>query len=606
MFMNIIRETSSLAIRIWKNTFLVFTCGAFLVCAYMQLSSDNFDGLIILFGLGCLIASAIGSLPVLIALYFILPLIKKIIRQLVQRIYALLFSFFLITLLYGLAFGLLFKSPFASYNSFTDFLQATGIATGCLFTASLLSIGISAKDVKSFFNYQIKIKNNMNTNEEAQELVQSEIPEKQEKTNSVLIKALIVGSLILIMLIPMSFIQGLVTERKDRQADAIKEVSSKWAGPQTISNPYLVIPYKDSTQLLYSKSEVTTKYLVLLPENTSLKGDLFPEIRKRSIYKIPLYRTDLNMQGYFDLGRIEKNIRPEDIIYPGIKICFGLKEFKGVEEAIRIKINDSLILMTPGIPVNTIDTLGLSAPVNINNSNLQGKLTYSLNLKIKGSEQIQFEPLSGNSDFSLKSSWPSPSFMGNQIPAERIVKDSGFTASWKFNEANLPFDLALKDKDISKNDLAFGVSMVQPTDGYLQTIRCVKYAILIIGLSFAIFFIVELMQKNPVHPIQYALVGLALAIYYTLLLSTSEFTDFGYAYLIAAVATVLLISFYAQSHFKNIKTASVFCGFLTMLYGFIYILIQLEDTALLVGSIALFIILATVMYITRKINWYKL
>lgn len=371
--------------------------------------------------------------------------------------------------------------------------------------------------------------------------------------------------------------------------------------------PILVIPYTDSTQL-GSKGKIisVTKYLTLLPDNNSVKSTLFPEIRKRSIYKIPLYRTDINMNGEFDLSRIKKSVQADKIIFSGIKICFGLTEFKGVEEAIHINIQNTNLAMTPGLPVNNIDELGLSSPLAITSENLSSKLPYSFNLKIKGSEQLQFEPLSGNSDFNLQSTWPNPSFMGNQIPAERAVSDSGFFAKWRFNQANLPFDLVIKDKDISKNELAFGVSMIQPIDTYIQIFRCVKYAILIIGLSFAIFFIIELMQKNAVHPIQYALVGLALSIFYILLLSISEITDFSLAYLTAATPTVLLISFYAKTHFKNLKTASALFGFLLLLYGFIYVLIQLEDTALLVGSIALFIIMAAVMYITRKVNWYKL
>ena len=135
--------------------------------------------------------------------------------------------------------------------------------------------------------------------------------------------------------------------------------------------------------------------------------------------------------------------------------------------------------------------------------------------------------------------------------------------------------------------------------------RSIKYAILVIGLTFALFFIVEILQKNPVHPIQYILVGLALVIFYSLLVSISEFIPFDSAYLIAAIATIILITLYTKSHFKNWKTAGIFFGVLSGLYGFIYTLISLEDTALLTGSIALFVVLAIAMYATRKINWYQ-
>jgi inner membrane protein len=227
-----------------------------------------------------------------------------------------------------------------------------------------------------------------------------------------------------------------------------------------------------------------------------------------------------------------------------------------------------------------------------------------MQLKVKGSEQLHFLPLSSSSKFDISSTWASPSFDGNSLPNKREYNDSGFTAKWNFNRANLPFGTVIKEGTFKANSTAFGVSLVQPADQYNKTSRSVKYAILLIGLTFALFFIIELMQKKPLHPVQYVLVGIALVIFYTLLLSIGEYILFDYAYSIAAGATILLITFYAKSHFNSWKSASIFGTLLTCLYGFIFILISLEDTAFLVGSIGLFIILALVMYGSRKINWY--
>ena len=225
-------------------------------------------------------------------------------------------------------------------------------------------------------------------------------------------------------------------------------------------------------------------------------------------------------------------------------------------------------------------------------------------VKINGSEQLHFVPLAGNSTFSLTSTWPDPKFDGSNLPTSRNVGSQGFTAKWNFNKANLPFGTAIKDFDFKKEPFAFGVTMIQPADQYAKTMRSVKYAILFIGLTFALFFIIEIMQQKPVHPVQYVLIGIALVIFFTLLLSISEFILFDYAYLIAAAATISLISLYAKGHFNSLKTAGVFASLLACLYGFIFVLIRLEDTALLVGSIGLFIVLAVVMYASRKINWY--
>jgi inner membrane protein len=227
-----------------------------------------------------------------------------------------------------------------------------------------------------------------------------------------------------------------------------------------------------------------------------------------------------------------------------------------------------------------------------------------MDVKIKGSEQLHFQPYAGNSRFTLKSDWKNPSFDGSDLPSQRAINDSGFVATWNFNKANLSFGTVLKDFKLDPGSLSFGVTLVQPADGYAKTDRSIKYAILFIGLTFSLFFIIELLQKKPIHPVQYVLIGLALIIFYTLLLSMSEFIAFDLAYFIAALATILLISFYAYGHFKSFKTASVFGGVLVLLYGFTFVLIRLEDTALLLGSVGLFIILAIAMYASRKVNWY--
>ncbi|RYD72254.1 MAG: cell envelope integrity protein CreD, partial [Sphingobacteriales bacterium] len=243
-------------------------------------------------------------------------------------------------------------------------------------------------------------------------------------------------------------------------------------------------------------------------------------------------------------------------------------------------------------------------PVKINPTQLATGLAFDMQVKIKGSEQLHFIPMSASSKFNLQSTWPSPSFDGEMLPTERTITTQGFTSKWSFNQANLPFATVFKENTIADKKMDFGVSLVQPADQYGKTMRSVKYAILFIGLTFAFFFIIELMQKKAFHPVQYVLVGLALVIFYTLLLSISEYIAFDYAYLVAALATILLITLYAKGHFKSWKTAGIFFSLLSLLYAFIFVLIRLEDTALLVGSIGLFIVLALVMFASRKINWY--
>jgi inner membrane protein len=464
-----------------------------------------------------------------------------------------------------------------------------------------MAVAINSSIIKKYFSLQENDSNNYLLNQtytcmenSEQTISASPLSTGSSHSNKILYKGIITAVLILLMLIPMMFIQDLVKEREQRQNEVVNEVSSKWATAQTITTPYLAVPYKDTI----SKK---TKHLIILSENLDVTGNVIPEERTRSIYKVLLYRSALNLKANFHF-KLPADIDAKDIYFSDAKLCLGLSDFKGIEEKIKLSYNTVPVAMTPGLPVSNIDSIGLSAPVQINASD---NISFDVSLKLKGSERLNFMPLSANSNFQLSSSWQNPSFDGNILPSQRIIDNNGFKATWSFNEANLPFATILKDEKIDKESFAFGVNMVQPADQYAKTMRSVKYAILFIGLTFALFFIIELMQQKPVHPVQYVLVGLALVIFYSLLLSISEFLLFNQAYLIAASAIVILITLYAKGHFRSWKIAGIFGILLTALYGFIYILISLEDTALLVGSIGLFAVLSLIMYASRKINWYN-
>ncbi len=449
---------------------------------------------------------------------------------------------------------------------------------------------------------------------------------KDFSSSKTLMKGLITAGMILGMLIPTAFVSSLVKEREKRQDEVVDEVTSGWSNPQMLSGPYIYIPYQVAAKDTAKKSVTITKDLYLLPENLNVDGSIEPEVRLRSIYKVLLYRSDLNTSGNFKIT-LPKDIDINTLQLSEAKVCYGISDFKGIEEKMSVNFNGSKYDLVPGLPTNQVETvtiksanpdgdnkeephtkqvasIGLSAGIPLTKEDFNKPLNFNMHLKLKGSEQLHFVPLSANSNFSIKSSWADPKFDGNSLPSYRAVTKDGFLAKWSFNSANLPFGTVLTDFNFSKQDIAFGINMIQPTDQYSKTNRSVKYAILFIGLTFSLFFIIELMQHKPMHPIQYALVGMALVIFFTLLLSISEFIAFGYAYLIASFATISLITVYAKGHFKSYKSASIFGSLLTCLYAFIFILIQLEDAALLVGSIGLFIILAFIMFGSRKINWY--
>ncbi len=424
-----------------------------------------------------------------------------------------------------------------------------------------------------------------------------------EQSNKVLYKGIITAVLILLMLVPTVFISNLVSERKGRQAEVVREVSNKWAAAQTVSGYYLYLPYEVTELDAEKKPVLVQRELIFLPEDLSVSTVMEPEVRLRSIYKVLLYRSRSQISGQFKI-ELPAKLDSAHFKWNEARICIGINDIKGIEERLLVKLNDQSLELSPGLPTKELGKEGLSASLNWSAAPVAPLVRFESSLLLKGSEQLHFLPLAGNSCFQVESVWPSPSFDGNYLPATRVVSDSGFKASWAFNKANLPFGTQLQEIGFEPETFGFGITMVQPADQYAKTERSVKYAILFIGLTFSLFFIVELLQKKPVHPVQYVLIGLALSIFYALLLSISEFLYFDIAYIIAATATVLLISAYAKAHFKSFKTAALFGGVLTLLYVFTFILVRLEDTALLIGSLGLFTILALAMYASRKVNWY--
>ncbi|HML57552.1 MAG TPA: cell envelope integrity protein CreD, partial [Ferruginibacter sp.] len=268
--------------------------------------------------------------------------------------------------------------------------------------------------------------------------------------------------------------------------------------------------------------------------------DIYPEKRARSIYTILLYRSQLQLSGTFQPAW-PADIKKEDLQTDQARICFGIGDYKGVEKEIKIRLAQQSIELTPGVPVDVFNQPGLSAPVQLTIEQLEQGIEFAMDVSLKGSGKLHFLPLSSNSSFNVQSSWPNPSFDGNNLPNQRKVDATGFSATWNFNQANLPFASVNKSNQIKLDETAFGVSLVQPADHYDKSLRSVKYAILIIGLTFAVFFIMELVSKKPFHPVQYVLVGMALVIFYSLLLSVSEYISFDYAYLISAGATIAMV-----------------------------------------------------------------
>lgn len=420
---------------------------------------------------------------------------------------------------------------------------------------------------------------------------------------SLTVKGFITGFLILLMMIPAAMLQDLVKERKDRQEEVIAEVSSKWANQQVLSGPYLSVPYSQTIKTSEGKIATLEKTMIILPQTLEVLGDINPQFKSRGIYKVALYKTDIGMKGAFNLKEVE--IAADEMVHwDKAHLCIGVSDTRGIEEQPVAGFLGKQIPFAAGVPGKWLAARGASLEADLSEHTQDDLLSFSIPLKLRGSESLQVIPVGKSTTVQIKSPWTSPSFTGKFLPEYTLGKD-GFDANWQVLHFNRDFPQVWKNQEYDASDFAFGMSLLQPTDHYAKTTRSVKYAILLIGLTFGFFFLLEALQGHRVHPVQYILTGIALVVFYTLLLSIGEVLDFNLAYAIAALATTGLITSYGRHLFKSLKNALVLSGFLGSLYAFIFVLIQLEDRSLLAGSIGLFILVAIAMNISRKITWFE-
>ncbi|MFZ4398611.1 MAG: cell envelope integrity protein CreD [Bacteroidales bacterium] len=450
---------------------------------------------------------------------------------------------------------------------------------------------------------------------------------------SIGLKLVSIGFLILILLIPASMLKSLISERQNMRNGAIAEINSKWGGNQTIGGPVITIPYKSFIKKEDGKWDEIIKYAHFLPENIQIKGNITPEKRSYGIYVTVLYNANLKIEGKFTTFNIKPlNIPKENFCPDDAFISIGISDMKGIKSNIQLIINDSSYQMEPGIKSSDIFNSGVSIPLKIK---MEDNFNFSFNLNINGSQNLLFLPFGKETIVELKSNWTNPRFEGNFLPDERTISDSGFNAKWKVLQLNRnypqqgcgeflgekPFqnivsensyrdnysdDYAVVDNNNSTDIASFGVQLLLPIDEYQKTMRSAKYNIVFIFLSFLTFFFIEILNKNRIHPIQYLLIGFSICLFYILLLSLSEYVKFNQAYWMACVVILLIVTFYAKSIFKSNKITALTTTILALLYGFFFSILQLQDYALLMGSLGLLLILSIVMYLTRNINWYTI
>ncbi|MFZ2303269.1 MAG: cell envelope integrity protein CreD [Minisyncoccia bacterium] len=459
---------------------------------------------------------------------------------------------------------------------------------------------------------------------------------------SVTFRIVVIGILALLLLIPLEMVKNLVYERESTKRIAIAEISQKWGEQQTIAGPIISVPYKKYITNEKGDLSTITQYAHFLPETLLINGTLDPQIRSRGIFDAVVYSSEIDFSGKFIQPDIRAlGIKETDVEWSNAFISVGISDTRGIEDNIELSWNENKLQFNPGVqtsdviqggiqgnyemapyygntekdmlmrstfssqPIGMMQSPGVSTklPESIHNGQSR-EYEFSFKLNLNGSRDLQFIPVGKITKIDLKSSWDTPSFSGAFLPDTREVTSDGFVASWKILDLNRGYPQSWLDGAYNVYFSASGVKLLAGVDGYTKTTRSAKYAILLITLTFLVFFFVEVFNRKKIHPIQYILVGLALVLFYALLVSISEIAGFGFAYFISSISTIGLITLYSKSVLANNKMAMIQGYVLTFIYLFIYIILQLEDYALLIGSILLFSILTTIMYLSRKIDWY--
>lgn len=461
------------------------------------------------------------------------------------------------------------------------------------------------------------------------------------------LKLLLVCALALLMSIPALFVFAILADRTNRAEQVTQELGQLSGGPQTFLGPVLAVPYRvppggttlvppapppppmrdgtTATNVAPAAPNATGGYngvLIVFPITGSATASVDSDIRKRSLFKVPVYRTKLDFRSYFDLTGVEASAPRGAIMdWDRSELIVGASDARGAQADIVFNLNSVKLAAAPAA---NVDDMGLQGDPQIydgrrapRSSGLrffgapaefvqQGtKFETTASMSFSGAQRMAVLPFAKTTTFQAKGDWPDPSFDGGFLPAARTVNDDGFNARWSVPFIARGVPAAGGPETISRlGQTELGVSFIEVANPYQSVSRSLKYAPMFIGLVFLAYFLFESMARRRVHPAQYVLIGLAQIIFYLLLLSIAEQVGFDLAFLISAGATVALISAYAGWVFESRRQGVIALVSFTLLYTLIYVLMRLEDFALLIGALTSFAAIAAVMYFTRGIDWY--
>lgn len=435
---------------------------------------------------------------------------------------------------------------------------------------------------------------------------------------SITIKLIAVGFIALLLLIPLQFAVSLISERGDRQQEVVEKINNSWGEGISLQGPVLKVPYRASISSTHLESDSgretrelkwVNRFLYFFPDSLDISVRADTEKLAYGIYESVIFESRMELSGHFGPFEYDTVAIPNaDIDWERATVLLYCSSLKGIQESAGIEVAGQLKDFKPvyggDLAISQMETRSIPEAAGQKDT----PIPFHMVLKIKGSEFMEFVPVGKITRAYMESDWHSPGFSGEFLPLDdgKVIGKDGFQAHWQVLEINRKFGQTFDNRlpnFAAETGSSFRTDFVIPIDDYQKVSRTSKYGFMLISLTLFVFLVIQLVSTRYIHPLQYFLIGLALVTFYTLLLSVTEHSNFLVGYLVSAGAVVLLISIYAVSVLKSKRTSLVVFFCLALLYSFVYIIIQLEDYALLVGSAGIFLILATIMYVTRNLDW---
>jgi len=422
------------------------------------------------------------------------------------------------------------------------------------------------------------------------------------------LKMVVIGVVTAVIMIALALVNGTINDRQKYRDDAVKSIEASYAGPQTVIGPVLVRPYMQTTITMEDGEKGTKKRVehvtalttTSFPHVLDVRGNLTPSERRHGLYKVTVYEFAGHLKGSMEI------VQPQTtgtVVWGEPYLAMSVEDVRGIVGTPKVAVNGIPETMFQGADSTMAWQPNLRVPLR-GVKELNDHLDFTIDMNLAGTEQLSVAPVGDSNHVELTSTWRSPLFAGQFLPRTREVSGDGFTAAWDVSSLATGTQVQMQSKQEKSIDL-MNVSLLTSIDPYKLSDRATKYGILFVVLTFGGFFLFEIMKELPIHPVQYLLVGFGLAIFFLLLISFSEHTAFGLAYLISSAACIGLLTFYLSYVLRSATRGVGFGGMLTALYAAVYGLLISEDNALILGALLLFALLAVVMVITRKVDWYK-